>query len=440
MTTSDDGTTDAPLPQGFPEPAPDELWWGPPPNDPLKVRRSIVQARLIQQAWQAQGVDLVVARDAQRTAVSMYAPRRVLVRTAAVDAVCGQLGIEPPGQRTSRLEGLTVLGIPDDPRPLEVILRELDESVGEGVATPDHLLHVCKTWCAPAEPVPGTGSVPTGFNLDVELDGHDRRVAVVDTGLFEDVVAEHSWLAGVTGEPEPAGVGHYRGHGTFIAGVVRSYAPAAAVNVEAVLTVGGTVFESDMVDGLCDSMDLSLVESRPEVISFSGGTCTRLDRPLLSFEVFWEEVLQGTEGETVLVAAAGNDGDEGPFWPAAFEWAYGIGALDGPGDARAGFSNFGPWVDAYALGTDILNAYPTGPYEYLEPPRTGQVEDFPDGLAVWSGTSFATPMVAGLIAARVTLRGGSARDSADALVAYAAANPGSDGSPALTSAEAARLS
>ena len=120
----------------------------------------------------------------------------------------------------------------------------------------------------------------------------------------------------------------------------------------------------------------------------------------------------------MLVAAAGNDRDRAPFWPAAFPWAVSVGALDDTG-RRAGYSNYGSWVDVYALGTDVINAYPDGDYYYEEPPRIGEVTHFDREMALWSGTSFATPLVSGLIAARVSRTGESAREAADALLRLA---------------------
>jgi subtilisin family serine protease len=292
--------------------------------------------------------------------------------------------------------------------------------LGHGVATPDHLVHISGNAynCPASEPEPAPpGARPDPASTDDRAAGEGIRVVVVDTGLDPDAAASHLWMRGVTGDLDPAitppNLEPYAGHGTFIAGVVRAMAPQAEVVVRAILGTQGAIFESDLVAAL----DRVLSDDSPDVISMSAGTYTFDATGLLSLEVFYETRLRHHKG-VALVVAAGNDGDRRAFWPAAAPYTVSVGALASDWRSRAHFSNFGGWVDVYAPGENLVNAYPTGTYVYQEPPHAPAKADFA-GMASWSGTSFSTPVVSGLIAARMSRTGENGREAAAALLAKA---------------------
>ncbi|MBQ1090017.1 S8/S53 family peptidase [Streptomyces sp. B93] len=319
-------------------------------------------------------------------------------------------------------------------------MREREGRARRPLVSRNHVIHI-----APVNACPGDEPVPApraeGTNPAPAAAVHDPQsavsVLVIDTGLMHDY---RSWpqLAHVDGdlavqETDAGGMlKQYVGHGTFIAGVVSSVAPNTNVTVLGTLSDVGAMLESEFGAALFDSVDRY---GWPDIISLSAGTTTSsgLDG-LLGMDAFMAEL---REQRTLLVAAAGNNGSATPFWPAAYasrpdhaDSVLSVGALRSDGEFGACFTNHGPWVKVYAPGERLTSAL-TGfdspvPYVYQhstfdtcrygfgyactcqEPSHSGVLSDEsvaakPDqvmfeGLAHWSGTSFATPVVAGMVA------------------------------------------
>jgi subtilisin family serine protease len=347
----------------------------------------------------------------------LYREGSLLVRDADAEKVTARLHVELI-EHDSNLRGLTRLAITDG-RSVPDTCADADRIFGEGVVTPDHIFYlVTGTACAAIEPEEVPEDAPPDPDVSTErCDGSGVLIAVPDGGWLPYAATEHYWLAGVAGEDEDPAVGDprrivpYSGHGTFVAGTARAMAPQADVWVGKAFRKIGAEYESDLVKHVTDA-----IKRGAHVLSLSFGANTRKDVASLGFEVVGE--LLRSHPNVVLIAAAGNDGSNRRLWPAAFGWAVGVGALSANWRHRADFSNYGPWVDVYAPGERLVNAFAKGVYECTEPPHLGERRDFA-GMARWSGTSFSTPLVAGLIAARMSETGENGPQAAQAILARA---------------------
>jgi hypothetical protein len=415
--------------------------------DQTNDRKYVAQIELIIQAY-GREVE-VFPEDWQKQpegAGYLYRTGVVLVRDEDLTRVIELFQGGRPGE--GGIAGVTRLRLPDKVPPeapedrsvTQRFLKYADLRLGRGVVTPEHLFYVTPSVspCPATEPeevppgIPPDPVLPTPYLPAGAADGRGVKVVVLDVG-WSDAPAAY-WLAGVTGDPENAfdGSGRirpYAGHGTFIAGVMRAIARNVEIVVKSYFTTAGAMWEFDLAEALDEVLDLG-----PDIISLSAGTRTRFDLPALGLDVFIETRLNRVNGLT-LVAAAGNESTRDYFWPAAFPETVGVGALADNGRDRASFSNFGGWVDVYAPGENLVNAFLNGDYECTEPPNAGDLRSF-TGMARWSGTSFATPLVAGLIAGRMSVTGENAKQASDALLAFALTQPEAGVGPVLRADDA----
>jgi subtilisin family serine protease len=140
------------------------------------------------------------------------------------------------------------------------------------------------------------------------------------------------------------------------------------------------------------------VRDGAQILNLSLGLEALDDRPPVAFEVALEiidELAAETGRDVLVVAAAGNFGHARPCWPAALDGVLAVAALTQ--DLQpADWSSRGFWVDCSTIGEGIRSTYVQGRESPIVDPDP---ETFPpDAWALWSGTSFAAPQVAGAIA------------------------------------------
>ncbi|MEB3330707.1 MAG: S8 family serine peptidase [Candidatus Sericytochromatia bacterium] len=223
----------------------------------------------------------------------------------------------------------------------------------------------------------------------------DVRIGVVDTGVdlshpaLREQVVGHWRASGLLGR---LGVGSARddnGHGTHCAGIAAAsgedgltgLAPGCKLLVVKALDRNGAGATSDIVRGIRWA-----VASGARVLSLSVGG----QEPS---QAMVAAVAEALKAGVVVVAAMGNEGKALKNYPAAIPGVIAVGATSRT-DKPASFSTRGPWISVAAPGVDIWSTAPT----YAVTMSRGKDAPLGVGEGKLSGTSMATPMVAGLAA------------------------------------------
>ncbi len=193
------------------------------------------------------------------------------------------------------------------------------------------------------------------------------------------------------------------GHGLFIGGIIEQIAPGCDLAVHHVLSTFGDGNELTIAAalGALAGTGVDVV-----VLAFSGYV---MDEAAVLSGAITKLQVEGT----IIVAAAGNDATDRPTWPAVLPGVIGVAALAPYGPAA--FTNYGPWVRACAPGVDLVSSFYKEFNGRAGVDASGTDIDKFDGLALWSGTSFAAPVVAAGLA-RLIQMGFSRAQAVDRLI------------------------
>jgi subtilisin family serine protease len=344
-----------------------------------------------------------------------HRPEEVLVRVDAVDQLRKHLD-ELQASRVDRDESggmalfRTQAGVHDAAALLQKVAGD------PGAAAPNHVLFGApRLRGCPGRP-PFRGA-PVALDRTGE-EGTGVVIAVIDTGQAEwstqlDWVRDHVDVGpddiDVLDASQDGELDFEAGHGTFITGVIAQVAPGAKVLARKAVDTWGVTDDLAVAEAVRRA-----VADGAHIINLSLGGYTMAGLPPIAVTTAVGGLKKEKGSGVVFVAAAGNDAVDRPFYPAALSNVIGVAAL-GSQKRRAGFSNFGPWVDACAEGERLLSTFATGTV-MTDSDGDGRHDEFPEPYAHWSGTSFAAPQVSAAIAARMSATGESAEQAAFALV------------------------
>jgi len=286
-------------------------------------------------------------------------------------ALAGAATVEYLGPQTQ------LVRLPGKPVAETIAKLRLDPSVE--FAEPNYVAHASYTPNDPLYATKQTELLKIKANLAWDLaKGNGIRVAVLDTGIE----ATHPDLAGKIAVQydfvkKDSVADDQNGHGTHTAGTIAANSNnkqgVAAVAFGSSLVVGkvlgadGSGTYADIIAGINWA-----VQNKSKVISMSlGGN--------YGSQALQDAVDNAWIKGSVLVAAAGNGNSSMATYPAFYANVIAVGAVDNS-DVKANFSNYGSWVDIVAPGVTITSTYLNQTYASL------------------SGTSMATPIVAGAAA------------------------------------------
>jgi len=214
-------------------------------------------------------------------------------------------------------------------------------------------------------------------------DGTGVNAYVIDTGILTthwEFGGRASAIYDALGSEGVIGV-DCNGHGSHVAGIIggRTFGVAKKVRLFSVrvLNCQGTGAWSDVINGVnfvTWHRAQSAQQGYPAVANMSlGGETNRAVDAAVRNSI--------RAGVTYVVAAGNGNSDAAAYSPAGVAEAITVGATN-QSDARAEFSNYGPTLDIFAPGVSIPSAW------------------IGDNLmiATASGTSMASPHVAGVVA------------------------------------------
>jgi hypothetical protein len=198
------------------------------------------------------------------------------------------------------------------------------------------------------------------------LSGKGKGVCILDTGIDSSVITNYKkGYDFLNNDSDPS---DDNGHGTEVAYIIQTIAPAADIYAAKVIDANGNGYESGVLQGLqwCMDQNVNIISLSIGAGSYSG---------YCDSEVVADFANTAVNNGIVVVAATGNGGSVTLASPSCSSKVLRVAATDKQ-DNIASFSNVNYFTDLFAPGVGI------------------QTKTIGGGYTTVSGTSMSAPMVA----------------------------------------------
>jgi len=309
--------------------------------------------------------------------------------------------IRDPGRQLHLLEHTVTIAEKDQAKTAASTTKDLEKIAGVAWAVPesrsvdDDRFYAWRFYAWPqgsqGETARGSNRadlIPTRTSFG-DATGAGVRIAVLDTGFdLDHPLLTDRLVLGIDlldDDTHPSDVKNYadddgdgvadeaHGHGTFVAGVLAQLAPEAEILPIRVLEADGSGELYDIIDGI----DFAIANGA-DVINMSFGTTEKS-------KALEDAVKRAQKAGAIIVAAAGNGGDNKKQYPAAYGKVIAVAAFDKASSGVPSWGTYGKWVDVSAPGIGIFSSRPGGT------------------MATWSGSSMSAPIVSAQVALMLEL-------------------------------------
>lgn len=261
------------------------------------------------------------------------------------------------------------------------------EKVKAALSRNSHVSFVENNYLAEGSAIPNDPQYPSQWHLqkisasqgwDITPGLNSVTIAIIDSGadpahpdLSAKLVAGYNFLGANMDTHDVLG------HGTAVAGT------AGAITNDSIGVAGLAWMNSIMPLVVLDSTNYASYANIAQAITYAADRGVRVMNISIggssSSSTLQNAVNYAWNKGAVIFASAMNNSTSTPYYPAACTNVVAVSATTSS-DALASFSNYGNWIGLSAPGTSILTTTNGG------------------GYGTWQGTSFSSPLAAGLAA------------------------------------------